>query len=134
MLKLRKRKNFTGYCPKCNEVKKLTFVGENKELAIYWLRCNTCAETHYYPIKRIQKTGRVLTPDDLKSRTDPMSNVVEYSLDKTYWIGQRIHHSVFNDIGKIVKKRQTAGRHQVIIVRFDHNGTKELVEGFETSA
>ena len=127
-----KRRTFEGYCPNCRAVKKLTRIGESKELAILWLRCKSCSDTHYYPVKRIHKTGRVLTMGEFNTITTPMPEVVEYSLDKTYGIGQEIHHSMFHDTGKIVKKRETEGRHHVIVVKFEHEGTKNLVEGFES--
>ncbi|NIR47216.1 hypothetical protein GWO43_01855 [candidate division KSB1 bacterium] len=129
-----RRKYFNGRCPKCNRPRKLTLIGEDEDVGVVWLRCNKCLETHSYAVERLRKTGRVLTKSELKKRNEAMSEVAEYTPDKTYWIGQKIHHPDFDEVGEIVKKEETSGKNQMIIVEFENQGTKKLVEGFNVSA
>lgn len=128
-----KRKYFKGRCLKCNRVGKLAFVGENEKLGVVWLRCGKCLETHSFPVERVRKTGHVLTESELEKRENAKSKITNYSAKKTYWIGQKIRHSKFNDVGEIVKKEQTAGNNQMIVVKFENKGIIKLIEGYEAS-
>lgn len=130
MLKFR-RKYFNGHCPKCNRNRRLTLVGENEELGVVWFRCGKCLETHSFPIEGVRKTGRVLTESEIEEREDALEQVVEYSPEKTYWVGQKIHHTEFDDDGEIVKKVETAGNNQMIVVKFENRGTMKLIEGYD---
>lgn len=131
MLKYR-RKYFRGVCPKCKRSRKLELVGENEDQEIVWLRCSKCLESHSFPIEQVRKTGRVLTENEMERRKDAMSKVVEYSPEKTYWVGQKIHHAEFDDEGEVVKKEETAGNNHMIVVKFENKGTMKLVEGYES--
>lgn len=51
-----------------------------------------------------------------------------YKPSGMYKIGQRIYHPVFNDTGKVVKKKESIGEYGKIVVKFDHIGEKLLVE------
>lgn len=51
-----------------------------------------------------------------------------YKPSGMYKIGQRIYHPVFNDTGKVIKKKKSIGDYGKIVVRFDHIGEKLLVE------
>lgn len=126
-----RRKYFKGLCPKCKKAKKLTFVGENEQIGIIWLRCHNCSQTHSFPIERVRKIGRVFTESELEKRKNVEMKVTKYSPEKTYWVGQKIHHTEFKDVGEIVKKEKTAGNKQIIVVKFEKKGTKKLVEGYD---
>jgi len=51
-----------------------------------------------------------------------------YKPSGMYKIGQRIYHPVFNDTGKVIKKKKSIGDYGKIVVKFDHIGEKLLVE------
>lgn len=125
-----KRKYFKG---RCKRVRKLEYIGENEELGILWLRCGKCLESHSFPVERVRKTGRVFTEHELEMIKKEELKITNYSPKKTYWIGQKIHHSEFDDVGEIVKKEQTAGKNQMIVVKFKNKGIIKLVEGYEAS-
>ncbi|RMD90821.1 MAG: hypothetical protein D6813_08570 [Calditrichaeota bacterium] len=132
MLKFR-RKKFKGYCPKCKIVQKLTLVGQSEDLKEVWLRCDKCLTSHAVSVDRVMKSGRILTPAESKKRKEALQEVVSYSPQETYWIGQKIYHREFDDVGEVIKKEVSAGNHKLIEVKFEHSGIKKLIEGLDVN-
>ncbi len=123
-----RRKTFQGYCPKCREVKALTYAGENEEHGIVWLKCRACSETHPYSFERVTTSGRVLRPEELERLHATAADIVEYSPSQVYGLGQKIHHPGFDDVGEVTQKKRTAD-HSAIVVQFERVGVKTLIEG-----
>ena len=63
-----------------------------------------------------------------ETRQQALSQVVNYSAQKTYWRGQKIRHKKFDDTGIVMSKEKTDGDHNIIIVKFENVGQKKLVE------
>ncbi|NIR47212.1 hypothetical protein GWO43_01835 [candidate division KSB1 bacterium] len=129
-----KRKYYKGLCRKCGELKRLVLWQEDDSREILRLRCLDCYTMNDVPVERVLRNGRVLTENERKNRKEALSQVLEYSPKNTYWKGQRIRHPVLNDVGKVVNKVETDGNHRIIVVDFEKNGTKKLVEGYIISS
>ncbi|MDZ7289010.1 MAG: hypothetical protein ONB44_01380 [candidate division KSB1 bacterium] len=90
---------------------------------------------HAFPIATMVRDG--LVPQSKKGKTEnnsePISNTpVEYLPSGVYQVGQRIHHAVLDDIGRIISENTVNG-HGKIVVAFEKSGKKILVHGLTTS-
>ncbi|MDZ7372460.1 MAG: hypothetical protein ONB23_00695 [candidate division KSB1 bacterium] len=130
MARASNRRIYEGWCRRCQGVRKHRLVGWNEEAELAWLRCNACHTTYAIETLRLLPDGRFVdSPDDQTDRpTGPPSEIVEYDPAATYSVGQRIHHPVFQDVGRViaVDRRGRCGR---IVVEFENVGQKVLVEG-----
>lgn len=126
-----RRKYFKGQCPSCKAQRKLTLINTDEELGVVWMRCDKCKQTHSYPVERVRKSGRVLTNEQFQKIKESLSKVLKYNPEKTYFIGQRIHHPKYDETGEVIKKESTAGKHKMIVVNFENSGKKKLVEDFK---
>lgn len=129
-----KRKYFTAPCPRCRRETKMRLTGESAELGIVWLRCSGCHSSFSFSPEDLQKDGSVRTtseshPQDSNGGDSP-AEVVPYSPDKTFEIGQTIYHEAFHDYGRIVAKREAQGSKGKIVVEFQHVGEKVLIENY----
>lgn len=128
-----RRKYFRGRCPECESQQKLKLVAKQDELGTIRMRCLTCSQIATYPVERVRKTGRVLTERQFKKFKAAMTKILNYSPQDTYFVGQKIRHPVFDEVGQVMKKKKSTGRHQIILVKFENVGEKELVEGYGPS-
>jgi hypothetical protein len=56
----------------------------------------------------------------------------EYSHSDTYRVGQKIYHPVFKDTGKVIRKKKShTGNFEKIVVKFEQDGEKTLIENIE---
>ncbi|MFQ5638605.1 MAG: hypothetical protein ACE5IR_11490 [bacterium] len=127
----RQRVNYKGICGQCGAFGKLTFWEEGKANGVLRLRCSQCLMVSDVPLKKILKSGRVLTEEEFNRRKEALSKVLDYDPASTYWVGQKIRHPRFKDSGEVKKKERTSGNHKMIVVEFEKKGTKRLVEGYE---
>lgn len=122
----------------CKELKskqKMTRIGFSDDREMVWFRCQGCGMNHAFPFATMMRDG--LIPQSKKKKTanntEQLSNApVEYSPSGVYQIGQRIHHAVLDDIGKIISENTVNG-HGKIVVAFEKSGKKILVHGLATS-
>lgn len=63
-----------------------------------------------------------------KRRENQKAGLKEYRPTGTYKIGQKIYHPVFEDVGRVVKKKEATGEYRKIVVDFKHRGQKTLIE------
>lgn len=122
------RKHFFGLCPQCQKQTAMVLLHRDKAKGIFKLSCESCAAISTFPKDRILRTGRILTEDEAETRQQALSQVVNYSAQKTYWRGQKIRHKKFDDTGIVMSKEKTDGDHNIIIVKFENVGQKKLVE------
>ncbi len=126
-----KRKRYHAECKRCKMVKKMDAVGISDDEKYAWLRCNGCHMVYLFPIDWFQENNKVITPPEVafQNSIQPETHqVVEYSLNKTFSLGQRIYHKAFNDVGEVISKRKL-DRGSKIVVAFKRCGEKTLVEG-----
>jgi hypothetical protein len=115
----------------------MRLTGESAELGIVWLRCSSCHSSYSYSPHNLSKDGSVrvneVGDDDTNGRAQS-SEIVPYSPDKTFEVGQTIYHEAFHDYGLIVEKRDAQGAKSKIVVAFQHVGEKILIENYRPSA
>jgi len=129
-MKLRK-KRYRAECKRCKMLKKMEVVGTSDDQRYVWLRCSTCHMVFLFPVSWFNN-GNIVQPPPEVQLPDLMENkapkVVEYSLNKTFSLGQRIYHKSFNDVGEVISKRKLSNGSK-IVVAFKRCGEKTLVEG-----
>ncbi|MCG8605132.1 hypothetical protein MJD09_09060 [bacterium] len=126
----------SGYVPRYKrfrpverlEVYDTFFTEADNEGEILQVRCDGCRAVLSFPFERVLKTGRILTEDEFQDRTEALSQVFDYDPKQSYWRGQKIRHHKWDDVGKVVDKKQTQDNHKIIIVDFEKIGRKQLVE------
>lgn len=140
-----KKKRYLAECKRCKLVKKMEVVGISDDEKYAWLRCHGCHMVYLFPVAWFQQNEKVVTPPEvtppevtpevtLPGMTLPAATpsevhqVVEYSLNKTFSLGQRIYHKSFNDVGEVISKRKMEHGSK-IVVAFKRCGEKTLVEG-----
>lgn len=129
-MKLRK-KRYKAECKKCRTIKKMEVVGTSDDDRYVWLRCNSCHMVFLFPATWFDKQSIVQPPVEVQLFNPSNINahkVVEYSLNKTFILGQRIYHKRFNDVGEVISKRKLENGSK-IVVAFKRCGEKTLVEG-----
>ncbi len=124
-----RRKYYKGYCETCGEPVRFVLKDKDEEEGQIILRCDSCHSRLNVPVERVLKSGRLLTEDEYERRSEALSKVSDYKPGATYWVGQKIRHNKFSDVGKIIRKEKTDDEHRAIIVKFEKVGTKKLVEG-----
>jgi len=130
------------FCKECRKNKKMTFVGGNDEVGLYWLKCPTCHQNYSFSNDELEEinSGRKLAADNNKKRkvtTKDNGNGngngkhEEYSPRKMFYIGQTIYHKTFDDTGKVIEKNKGSDIGGRIVVSFNKCGIKKLVEGLQ---
>ncbi|MBN1352350.1 hypothetical protein JXJ21_23335 [candidate division KSB1 bacterium] len=106
-------------------------VGNSEDGKYFWLRCESCHMTYLYSGDSDVSDRAVDEPQilDLLPKTEtPSKDVREYSVYKTFALGQKIYHKKFDDVGEVISKSKI-DRGSKITVSFDKCGEKILVEG-----
>ena len=73
----------------------------------------------------------MLTEKQFEERKKALAICEDYSPQKTYWVGQEIRHTTFQDTGTVLKKTKSDGGHKLVVVKFEKSGKKTLIEGIE---
>ena len=131
MAKRSNRKIYEGWCRRCQSVRKHRLVGCNEEAELAWLRCSGCHTTYAFETHRLLPDGKladVVSVEESDGSQGTRKEVVEYDPAARYNVGQKIHHPVFQDVGRVVAVQRN-GRSSKIIVDFEKVGQKVLVEG-----
>ncbi len=124
------RKIYEGWCRRCQSVRKHRLVGWNEEAELAWLRCSGCHTTYAFETHRLLPDGKLADApvEDNNENPQTRKEVIEYDPALTYNVGQKIHHPVFQDVGRVIAVQRN-GRSNKIIVDFENVGQKVLVEG-----
>jgi len=115
-------------CAYCHKQTKMERIGEmpssaneNEPLKV-WYRCTRCKHSALITVAPLSKDK-----GDAAAKID-RSTCVEYSKDKVFAVGQAIYHSDWDDVGTVLKKDKTSNGIQSILVSFEKNGERKLIE------
>jgi hypothetical protein len=119
------------YCPECEEEMAMSVIRKaESDCDLYWLLCPSCKSR--FPLTR-QQYLRGKRPDI--SAIEPDS-AREYQTNKTYKVGQLIHHNKLDDVGVVINKASAPSNVNCsgsIIVSFTEIGQKRLIEGYASA-
>ncbi len=87
-----------------------------------WYRCTRCRHASLIDLAALRKVQ-----EDGKRKLE-RDNCTEYHPGSTYTVGQAIHHTDWDDMGKIVSKVRTSDGTQAIVVSFEKLGERRLLE------
>lgn len=118
-----KGKSILHHCSHCDRTTKMESVGtvENQPTKI-WYRCTRCRHAMLIDQESLQHEF-----EESRKKLDRAA-CAEYRPDKTYSVGDAIFHSELDDIGKIVSKERTSGGGRAIVVKFEREGERRLLE------
>jgi hypothetical protein len=117
------------FCHEQKSMQEMTRIGysENRERVLF--RCHGCGMNHAFPFATMIRDG-FAPPSKKLTREQGVASypdvLAEYSPAGVYQVGQRIHHTVFDDIGKVIAEN-TANGHGKIVVAFEKSGKKILI-------
>ncbi len=116
------------HCPICEEEVSMTVTREAEgEDDLWWVLCSACNSRFVLTRQQYQREKK---PDISAVKTDKAK---EYHTNKTYEVGQIIHHSKLDDVGVVTDKASppsTVDCSGSIIVSFMELGQKTLIEGY----
>ncbi|MBI5215699.1 MAG: hypothetical protein HY960_08095 [Ignavibacteriae bacterium] len=107
------------HCGYCNKTTRMEMMGEMTTTpGKSWVRCTRC---HHMTL---------ITPIDPKADDANLdaSKATPYNPEQTFRIGEAIFHTEWNDVGKVLSKVRTSSGSQAIVVSFEKEGQKTLVE------
>jgi hypothetical protein len=115
-------------CAYCHKQTKMERIGEmpstaseNDQMKV-WYRCTRCKHSALITIALPSKEK-----GEAASKIDKAS-CVEYSKEKVFSVGQAIYHSEWDDVGTVLKKDKTSNGIHSILVSFEKNGERKLIE------
>jgi len=88
-----------------------------------WFRCTRCHHTSLIevdPQDGEQGNGKI-----------DASNATPYDPWHSFKIGESIFHSEWNDVGKVMRKMKTSDGSQSILVSFEKQGQRRLIENLK---
>jgi hypothetical protein len=121
-------------CAYCHKQTKMERVGEmpssateNEPMKV-WYRCTRCKHSALISIAA-QSKGK----GEPAAKID-RSTCVEYSKDKVFPVGQAIYHTDWDDMGTVLKKDKMSNGIHSILVSFEKNGERKLIENVVAEA
>ena len=115
------------FCGYCNKPSKMEFVGEmNGVQGKVWFRCTRCHHTSLIALM-VQST------DQANGKLDA-SRATPYNPLQSFKIGESIFHTEWNDVGKVVRKMKTSDGSESIVVSFEKQGQRRLIENLKPEA
>ncbi len=115
-------------CAYCHKQTKMERIGEmpsaqeGAETQKIWYRCTRCKHSALITVSsQSSKKGEPAPKIDRATCT-------EYSKDKVFTVGQSIYHSEWDDVGTVMKKDKMSNGVQSILVSFEKNGERKLIE------
>jgi len=107
------------FCVYCNKDTRMEMMNEaHGSPDKLWLRCSRC---HHMSMMETVPKGK----------GDPRS-ATPYNPQKCFEIGQSIFHSEWNDVGKVIGKMKTSDGCQAIVVSFEKQGQRRLIENLKS--
>ena len=111
------------FCGYCNKSARMEFVGEMEGMQNKgWFRCTRCHHTSLIELG---------TPASLDNGKLDASQATPYNPLQSFKIGEAIFHSEWNDVGRVVSKMKTSDGSQAIIVSFEKQGQRRLIESLK---
>ncbi|MBI1806081.1 MAG: hypothetical protein HYR76_03390 [Ignavibacteria bacterium] len=112
------------FCGYCNKPTRMEFVGEMDGVpGKVWFRCTRCH--HNSLIALIAQSA-----NQANIKLDA-SSATPYNPLQTFKIGESIFHSEWNDVGKVISKMKTSDGSQSILVSFEKQGQRRLIENLK---
>ena len=113
------------FCGYCNKNTKMEMVGDLQEgQEKMWLKCTRCHHMSQMDLKaratETQKGGKL----------DPAA-ATKYTPEQSFAVGQAIFHSEWDDVGKVTSKIKTSDGHEAIVVAFEKQGQRRLLENLK---
>ena len=111
------------FCGYCNKDTKMEMVGERQEAQEkVWFRCTRCHHMNLIDVK-IQENAE---NSKLCAET-----ATRYTPQQSFKVGEAIFHSEWNDVGKVLGKVKTSDGSQAIVVSFEKQGERRLIENLK---
>lgn len=119
-----KSKYVTQVCTSCGRESKMEIIGavvdaENK----IWYRCTRCHHSMMIDTSSRKKSDNVITYN--------REECVDYSPEKVFDVGASIYHTDWDDMGRVTSKEKTSNGGNAILVQFEKNGPKKLIENLQ---
>jgi len=112
------------FCVYCNKDTRMEMMNEAHGSADkLWLRCSRCH--HMSMMETVAKTEA-----GGKNGADA---AITYNPQESFEIGQSIFHSGWDDTGKVIGKTKTSDGCQAIVVSFEKQGQRKLIENLKSS-
>jgi len=92
-----------------------------------YFTCTICNTNFSVEPDLILPEGRIITREE----KDRLETVEDYSIEKTYLLGQTIYHPVFKEKGVIISRKEASDYAGKLLVEFEKRGKVYLVEGYE---
>lgn len=121
-------------CAYCHKQTKMERIGEmpsateGVESLKFWYRCTRCKHSALITVAP-QSKGK----GDSAPKID-RSTCTEYSKDKEFSVGQAIYYSDWDDVGTVLKKDKMSNGVHSILVSFEKNGERKLIENIAPEA
>ncbi len=116
-------KSILQYCNHCGREAKMEIIGsQENQPDRTWYRCTRCRHASLIDLAALRKVQ-----EDGKRKLE-LNSCTEYRPQDTYTVGQAIHHTDWDDMGKIVSKVRTSDGTQAIVVSFEKLGERRLLE------
>lgn len=112
------------FCAYCNKVARMMLVGEmhNAQDKV-WYRCCRC---HHMSLLNSKSLEQENTSEPLDMKT-----VTLYNPQLSFKVGEAIFHGDLNDIGKVINKIRTSDGSRAIVVAFEKQGQRTLIENLK---
>ncbi len=115
-------------CAYCHKQTKMERIGEmpsatdGNDSVKVWYRCTRCKHSALITLApQSKEKGEAAAKID-------RATCIEYSKDKVFSVGQAIYHSDWDDVGTVLKKDKTSNGIHSILVSFEKNGERKLIE------
>lgn len=114
-------------CGYCNKATRMELVGEMEGMQNRaWFRCTRCHHTSLIELKSAS--------DDVDMSKLDATTATPYNPLQSFKIGEAIFHTEWNDVGKVVSKMKTSDGGQAILVSFQKQGQRRLIENLKPEA
>ncbi len=88
----------------------------------HWFRCTRCHHTALIDVSSQESVSAVKLDASTATRYDPL---------QSFKVGEAIFHTEWNDVGKVISKSKMSDGSQSIMVSFEKQGTKRLIENLK---
>lgn len=107
-------------CNHCNKVTKMeAVIGTQANQEKAWFRCTRCRHMSLL----------LVTPEgEIAGKSADSNNATPYTPDRSFRVGESIFHTEWNDFGKVLSKTRTSDGGQAIVVNFEKQGQRTLIE------
>lgn len=113
------------FCGYCNKDSRMELVGEMQGAAQkVWFRCTRCHHMSLIDLSIELQKHEVVKLD--------ASNATPYTPQQSFHIGESIFHTGWNDVGRVISKVKTSDGSQAIVVSFEKQGQRTLIENIKT--